>query len=53
MLCIAMRTELSLDLITGSGLLGFGAGPKREVKLYQGESDFLDDQICTIEDVIY
>lgn len=48
-----MRIELSLDLITGSGLLAFEAGPKREVKLYQGESDFLGDQICAIEHVIF
>lgn len=47
-----MRIELSPDLITGSGLLAFGAEPKREVKLYQRESDFLDDQICTVEHVI-
>lgn len=47
-----MRIELSLDLITGSGLLAFGAGPKKEVKLYRGESDFLGDQICTVEHVI-
>ncbi|GAB0188784.1 hypothetical protein GRJ2_001343700 [Grus japonensis] len=35
-LSIAMRIELSPDLITGSGLLAFGAGCKREVKQYQG-----------------
>lgn len=51
-LSIVMRIELSLDLITGSGLLAFGAGPKKEVKLYRGESDFLGDQICTVEHVI-
>lgn len=50
-LSIVMRIELSLDLITGSRLLAFGAGPRREVK-YQGESDFLGDQICTIEHMI-
>lgn len=42
-LSIVMRIELSLDLITGSGLLAFGARPKREVEFYQGESGFLVD----------